>query len=287
LAGHRLWPGIVVPAVSEAERHSLAAVRRGRGPRLCAVPVGTFVVLGLTLAPRDAAAMHLADGVLPGVWCAIWALIALPFVFFAWRRFDGQRRRDPRSMPLAAMVGAAVFALSCMPIPVPFVGTCSHPCGTGLAAVLLGPLAAVLLTVVALALQAVFLAHGGVTTFGADIVSMGVVGGFAGYAAFRAARAAGLGLWGAGFLAGVCSDWATYLTTAAELALGLHGDRSASGLFLAVVAAFVPTQLPLGILEGFLTGGALAFVARRRPALLASLRLGNNVGSRVVPVEST
>jgi cobalt/nickel transport system permease protein len=282
--GHRLWPGIFVPAGSEPPSGAAPGrVHRARLPALA----WPFVLVGLVVTPRDAAAMHLADGVLPASWCVVWALVALPFVFFAWQRFDRQRRRDPRSMPLAAMVGATVFALSCMPIPVPFVGTCSHPCGTGLAAVLLGPLMAVLLTIVALALQALFLAHGGVTTFGADVVSMGVVGGFAGYAAFRAARAAGLGLWGAGFLAGLLSDWATYLTTAGELSLGLHGDRSLGGLFLAVVAAFVPTQLPLGILEGFLTGGALAFVAERRPELLARLHLGIDAEGRVTTAGST
>lgn len=232
-----------------------------------------FFLAALLLLPRSALAMHLSDGVLPASWCAVWTLVALPFAVFALRRFERLRREDPLSTPLAAMVGAAVFALSCMPIPVPFVGTCSHPCGTGLAAVVLGPSMAVLLTVVALALQAVFLAHGGVTTFGADIVSMGVVGGFAGYAVFQLARRVGLGLWAAGFLAGLTSDWATYLTTATEMALALHGDRPTLAFFAAVVAAFVPTQLPLGILEGILTGGALAFVERRRPDLLTRLRI--------------
>jgi cobalt/nickel transport system permease protein len=217
--------------------------------------------------------MHLSDGVLPGSWCAIWSAVAFPFVAIAVHRFRVQRKSDPISMPLAAMAGAAVFALSCMPIPVPIAGTCSHPCGTGLAAVLLGPFPAVLITVVALAIQALFLAHGGITTFGADVLSMGIAGSFAGYAAFRLGRRAGLSLWAAAFLAGVLSDWATYATTALEIALGLHGDRSALSLFLTVGAAFMPTQLPLGILEVFLTGGALAFVHERRPDLLASLGL--------------
>jgi cobalt/nickel transport system permease protein len=229
-------------------------------------------VLGALLSiPGAAYAMHLTDGVLPGRWCAVWAAIALPFVVLAIRRFQARRRGDPISAPLAAMAGAAVFALSCMPIPVPFAGTCSHPCGTGLAAVLLGPFAAVLISVVALAIQALFLAHGGITTFGADVLSMGVAGSFSGYFAFRIARGAGASLWGAAFLAGVLSDWATYATTAAEIAFGLHGDRSVLSLFLTVIAAFVPTQLPLGMLEGFLTAGALAFVHERRPDLLSSL----------------
>jgi cobalt/nickel transport system permease protein len=231
---------------------------------------GAVLAAALTF-PSAAFAMHLTDGVLPGTWCAVWAALTLPFVVIAVQRFQSRRRSDPVSAPLAAMAGAAVFALSCMPIPVPIAGTCSHPCGTGLAAVLLGPWAAVLITVVALAIQALFLAHGGITTFGADVLSMGIAGSFTGYFAFRIARHAGVSLWGAAFLAGLLSDWATYATTAAEIAFGLHGDRSVLSLFVTVVIAFVPTQLPLGILEGFLTGGALTFVHERRPDLLPSL----------------
>jgi cobalt/nickel transport system permease protein len=227
------------------------------------------VFVALLVVPRDAFAMHLTDGVLPTSWCIGWALVALPIVALAWRKLEAQRRRDPQSTPLVAMVGAAVFAISCMPIPVPMVGTCSHPRGVGLAAILVGPARTILLTVVALLLQALFLAHGGITTLGADVLSMGIVGGLTGYAVFHVAHRAGVGLWGAAFLAGLLSDWATYATTALEIALGLHGDRSTAGLFAAVVVAFVPTQVPLGVLEGFMTAGALTFMRRRRPDLLA------------------
>jgi cobalt/nickel transport system permease protein len=221
--------------------------------------------------PSSAHAMHLADGVLPPSSCIAWSLVALGFVTVAFRKFDAARLRDERLGPLVAMIGAAVFAISCMPVPVPFVGTCSHPCGTGLAAILVGPLLTVLLTTVALLLQALFLAHGGITTLGADIISMGVAGGFVGWAVFRLGRRAGIGLFGAAFLAGLLSDWATYATTALELSLGLHGDGSIARLFGAVALAFAPTQIPLGLLEGALTGGAIAWVYRRRPALLARL----------------
>jgi cobalt/nickel transport system permease protein len=253
---------------------SFRSVRRFLYRPRCEPSLFIAVSIALVSAPNAVHAMHLSDGVLPGSWCAIWSAVAFPFVAIALRRFQTQRKSDPISAPLAAMAGAAVFALSCMPIPVPIAGTCSHPCGTGLAAVLLGPFPAVLITVVALAIQALFLAHGGITTFGADVLSMGIAGSFTGYAAFRLGRGAGLSLWASAFLAGVLSDWATYATTALEIALGLHGDRSALSLFFSVGAAFLPTQLPLGILEGFLTGGALAFVHERRPDLLASLGLG-------------
>jgi cobalt/nickel transport system permease protein len=231
------------------------------------------IVANGALTPRPVQAMHLADGILPATSCAVWSLCAFVLVAVAFRRFDSARLKDGQLGPLVAMVGAAVFAISCMPVPVPWVGTCSHPCGTGLAAILVGPLLTVLLTTVALLLQALFLAHGGITTLGADIMSMGVAGGFIGYGVFRGLRAAGISLFAAAFVAGAFSDWATYTMTAFELALGLEGPVSAGSLFSSVLLAFAPTQLPLGLLEGALTAGALRWVYKRRPALLARLRV--------------
>jgi len=229
--------------------------------------------MSVLASAQPARAMHLADGVLPASSCVLWSLLAFGLVAWALRRFDRARLSDPQLGALVAMVGAAVFAISCMPIPVPLVGTCSHPCGTGLAAILVGPLLTVLLTTVALLLQALFLAHGGITTLGADIVSMGLAGGLAGYLVFRGLQRLGFSMFAAAFVAGVLADWATYTTTALELALGLHGKTPFGVLFSSVLLAFVPTQLPLGLLEGALTAGALTWVHKRRPALLERLWL--------------
>ncbi|XXS72321.1 energy-coupling factor ABC transporter permease [Sorangium sp. So ce131] len=231
------------------------------------------VFLAALVAPRPAAAMHLAEGVLPLGWCAVWNAIALPFVAAALHALRQRTQRDAFYKPFVGLVAAAVFAISCMPVPVPTAGTCSHPCGTGLAAILIGPRMTVLVTVVALLLQALFLAHGGLTTLGADVASMGIAGAFAGYLAFRAAQRCGASLWVAGFLAGVTSDWATYATTALELALGLAGEGSVKTMFAGVALAFVPTQLPLGLLEGVMTAGALVFLRTRRPDILERLRV--------------
>jgi cobalt/nickel transport system permease protein len=230
-----------------------------------------LVAVAVLLAPREAAAMHLSDGVLPARWCVLWALLAAPFVVHAWRKFDARRLRDARQGPLLAMVGAAVFAVSCMPVPIPIVGSCSHPCGTGLAAILVGPELTVLITAVALLIQALFLAHGGLTTLGADILSMGIVGGFAGFVVYRAARRCGLGVLAAAFLAGLVSDWATYATTAFELGVALHGTRSLLTVFGGLCLAFAPTQMPLGLLEGAVTAGALSFLERRRGRIFSRI----------------
>ncbi|MCM8789899.1 MAG: energy-coupling factor ABC transporter permease, partial [Candidatus Omnitrophica bacterium] len=58
-----------------------------------------------------------------------------------------------------------------------------------------------------------------------------------------------------------------------ELASALSGSKSVFSLFITILLTFIPTQLPLGILEGFLTGGMLVFVYRRRPDIFASLHI--------------
>jgi cobalt/nickel transport system permease protein len=235
--------------------------------------IRVVLAIALLLAARPAHAMHLAEGILPLGWAVLWTVAALPFVAIALWMAKTRAVRDPVYKPFLAMIAAAVFLISCMPVPVPTAGTCSHPCGTGLAAILVGPWMTVLVTVVALLLQALFLAHGGLTTLGADVISMGVAGAFVGWALFRLLRRLGASVWVAAFVAGLLSDWATYATTSLELATALHGDKSVGTLFTTVALAFVPTQLPLGILEGFLSAGAVAFLLKRRRDILERLEV--------------
>ena len=246
--------------------------RRARDRDSFVFPLALAAGIAIAL-PRPARAMHLADGILPLGWAAAFTALALPFVAVALGLLRRRAKADARLKPLVGMVAAAVFLLSAMPVPVPVVGTCSHPCGTGLAALMVGPWMTVLVTVVALLLQALFLAHGGFTTLGADVLSMGVAGAFAGYGAFRLLRRMGAGLPLSAFAAGLFSDWATYAVTSAELASTLHGPRPFGETLGAICLAFIPTQLPLGVLEAFLTAGAVSFMAKRRPDLVARLGL--------------
>lgn len=230
-----------------------------------------LLLSGLVLLPAPAFAMHISEGILPAPWAGLWLTLSIPFVFWGLRQVKTRSALDAKSKALVALVGSAVFIISCMPVPVPTAGTCSHPCGTGLAAILIGPGPTFVVTSVALLLQALFLAHGGLTTLGADIVSMGVVGGLAGYGVFRVLRGARVSPVLAAFVGGVLSDWATYTTTSFQLASALHGSGSLWAMFVAILVAFIPTQLPLGIFEGFLAAGAYRFIRSRRPELLEPL----------------
>lgn len=237
--------------------------------------VGIYFLFAL---PADAHAMHIGEGILPLGWAALWYLAAVPFVAFGLYRLKNDKEVS-RLKPLLGMVAAAVFVISCMPVPVPTAGTCSHPAGTAMAAILIGPVYSILATSVALLLQALFLAHGGLSTWGANIFSMGVIGSFTGYAVFKGLGKLNVPLLVAAFLAGVIGDWATYAATSFELASALHGPGEFYKLFYTIALAFVPTQLPLGILEGLLTAGAIKFLKARRPELL-----GEEPSADAVPV---
>ncbi|MHB9038072.1 MAG: energy-coupling factor ABC transporter permease [Armatimonadota bacterium] len=240
--------------------------------RLGLIGMASALTAGLMfgmLAP--AYAMHISEGILPVPWAGLWFLVSIPFVAWGLRDLRVRSKRTPQFKPLVGLVGAAVFIISCMPIPVPTAGSCSHPCGTGLAAILIGPTLTVVVTSVALLLQALFLAHGGLTTLGSDIISMGVAGAFVGYGVFHVLRRLGVSWLIAAFFAGLLSDWATYSVTSFELASALHGSGSLESMFKAILLAFVPTQVPLGVFEGFVTMGAYRFIFLRRPELLGSL----------------
>ena len=227
----------------------------------------TIFGLGLALWSTPVQAMHISEGILPGSWAAVWFLVAMPFVYAGLRSINQKRAEDPRAMTMIAMIGAAIFVISCMPVPIPWLGSCSHPCGTGLGALLIGPGPTVVVASIALLFQALFLSHGGLTTLGANIVSMGVVGAFSAYGVFHLLRSLRIPLLVAVAAAGMISDWATYATTSAELASALHGGAFWS-MFAVISAAFLPTQLPLGIAEGLMSAIAYRFVLTRRPELL-------------------
>jgi len=229
------------------------------------IAMAVIVSAGMVAWTPEAEAMHITEGILPASWAGLWFLVAAPFVFLGLRNLKVLSAGSAHVKPLIGLTGAAVFVISCMPIPVPVVGSTAHPCGVGLAAILLGPGITTLIASVALTLQALFLAHGGLTTLGANTLSMGVIGGFAGYAVFHVGRRLGAGTWGSAFAAGLIANWATYSGTALFMALALARDGEWPSMFLAILAAFAPTQVPLGVLEGFITAGAYGFIMRRRP----------------------
>lgn len=232
-----------------------------------------FLFLVALFYSEDAMAMHISEGILPFNWALFWTVIAAPFIAWGIYRLKKQSSIDLSFKPFVGLIAAVVFIISCMPVPVPIAGTSSHPTGVAISAVLLGPAISVIVASVALLLQALFLAHGGLSTLGANIVAMGVMGSIVGYLTFKSLRRFNASIAVSGFMAGLFADWATYLTTSVELALGIRGESPFLPLFSKILMAFIPTQLPLGILEGAMTAGMVVLLYKKRPDLLVKMRV--------------
>jgi cobalt/nickel transport system permease protein len=107
---------------------------------------------------------------------------------------------------------------------------------------------------IVLLFQALLLAHGGLTTLGANVFSMAIVGSFVAYGVFRGLMALRLPFSVVIFLAAALSDMATYITTSMQLALSFPDPVSGfTGALAKFMAVFAVTQIPLALSEGFLT----------------------------------
>ncbi|UCV28343.1 energy-coupling factor ABC transporter permease [Ferribacterium limneticum] len=197
--------------------------------------------------------MHIMEGFLPVEHALGWTVASAPFVALGIRSVRRQLREQPEQRMLLGVAAAFSFVLSALKLP-SVTGSCSHPTGVGLGTLLFGPLAMVPVGLVVLLFQALLLAHGGLTTLGANLFSMAIVGPCAAYGVFRLARGLGLSLTAAVFAAACLGDLATYLTTSLQLAWAFpdpSGGFTAS--LLKFGAIFAVTQLPLAISEGLLT----------------------------------
>jgi cobalt/nickel transport system permease protein len=126
--------------------------------------------------------------------------VAAPFVVHGARAVVRQVREEPETRLLLGAAGAFTFVLSALKLP-SVTGSSSHPTGTGLGAILFRPPVMALLGTIVLTFQALLLAHGGITTLGANAFSMAVVGPWVAYAVYALVRRLGGGLAVAVFLA--------------------------------------------------------------------------------------
>ena len=208
--------------------------------------------------------VHIAEGFLPPVHAAAWTAVAAPFVIHGTRSATRIVRDNPSARLLLGAAGAFTFVMSAIKLP-SVTGSSSHPTGTGVGAIIFRPPVMALLGTIVLLFQALLLAHGGLTTLGANVVSMAVVGPWVGYGLFRILAAAPFMI--RVFVGVAVADLATYVTTATQLALAYPegGFVEAWSRFLGI---FAVTQVPLAIVEGLI--GVLlinALIAWARPEM--------------------
>jgi len=217
--------------------------------------------------------MHIMEGFLPVKHAIGWSIASAPFVAYGLRGINKRVKENPEQRMLLGVATAFTFVLSALKMP-SVTGSCSHPTGTGLGAVLFGPTAMAPIGAVVLLFQALLLAHGGLTTLGANIFSMAIVGPFAAFAVFRLGRVIKLPFGVCVFLAAALGDLLTYVTTSVQLALAFPdpaGGFTASLIKFAGI--FAITQVPLAISEGLLTVVVFNALARFNPRELKELKV--------------
>ena len=212
-----------------------------------------YVLAVYIFFPDNAYGMHIMEGFLPFNWAAFWWIAMIPFVIAGVHSIRKTVALHPSLKMLLGMAGAFAFVLSALKIP-SVTGSSSHPTGVGLGTILFGPTAMTVLSMIVLLFQALLLAHGGITTLGANTFSMGIVGPFVCYGIYKGAKKLGAPLWLSVFLSATLGNLMTYVTTAIQLGLAFP---AATGGVLASTAKFMGifafTQVPLAISEGILT----------------------------------
>ena len=213
-----------------------------------------FIIIAIAvLLPTQLFGMHIAEGYLPANWAIGWAAMFLPFLFFGVRKIKSISEKEPKAKMLFAVVGAFVFVLSSVKLP-SLGGSSSHLTGIALGAILFGASSMSIIGLIVLLFQALLLAHGGITTLGANAFSMAVVGSVVAIIVYRTLKAAKISSNVSVFITAFVSDIAIYMCTSAQLALAFQSSEASFGSnFLKFISVFAVTQIPLAVIEGLLT----------------------------------
>lgn len=225
--------------------------------------------------------LHAPDGFfsLP-VAIAGYALAAV-FIGIAIRQTN--KNLNERIVPMMGVMAAFIFAAEMINFPVAG-GTSGHLVGGALAAIVLGPWAAILVMTAVVGLQALLFQDGGLVVLGINLLNMSIVSVLAGYGAYWVS-----GKLGASYkqmmIGGFVAAWLSVVVSATSTALML-GASGTTPLALAL-PAMVGVHMLIGVGEGLITVFALSFIRTARPALLETSSTAPARGSSDTPRTAT
>ena len=207
--------------------------------------------------------MHIPDGFLSTPIAAIGWAVMIAFVAVAARMAN--QKLNERAVPLMGVMAAFIFAAQMMNFPVAG-GTSGHMLGGALAAILLGPWAAVIIMASVVGLQAFLFQDGGIGALGMNIFNMGILTAFVGYAVYRGIQMATGAQGAVALVAAFAAAWVSVETAAIVTSLELAlSDTSPLDVAL---PAMVGVHALIGIGEGLITAAALGFIMSTRADLL-------------------
>ena len=207
--------------------------------------------------------LHIPDGFLNTPVAVVGWLLTTLLIGCALQQTRAQL--GERQVPLMGILAAFIFAAQMLNFPVAG-GTSGHMLGGALAAIILGPWAAVLIMTCVIAVQALLFQDGGLLVMGWNILNMGVFTAFSGYFVYKGV----IRLLGANrravLVAGLAGAWLSVMVGAVATAVEL-AVSGASPLGI-VLPAMTGVHALIGVGEGLITVAALAFIAQTRPDML-------------------
>jgi cobalt/nickel transport system permease protein len=211
--------------------------------------------------------MHIPDGFLSITICVLMYVISAAFLIWSWRRTKSEYFSS--TTPLLAMSSAFVFAAQMINFPILY-GTSGHLVGGTFLAVLLGPYAAILSMTIVLMMQALIFVDGGITTFGANVFNMAVIGGLSFFmvkALTRESKSKGRL-----FLSIFAASWLSVVlgALACGLQIGFSPLFSEAGGIFVTIPAMLFWHLLIGLGEASITAILLTQLNRLQSPLLAS-----------------
>lgn len=226
--------------------------------------------------------VHMSDGIVSAPTSVLFGVVAGGVLVVAARR--ARAELDERSVPLAGLVAAFIFAVQMVNFPI-LPGVSGHLLGGALAAILVGPYTGTLCIAIVLVVQSLLFADGGVSALGTNITNMAVFGVATGYAtALAASRTLGRGgalsirqLGVVGFVSAVVGTVCAAMGFVLEYAIGGAAQTSLGS----VAAYMLGTHVLIGIGEGVITALTVMAVGRARPDLVYLLR-NQRVGSEAL-----
>ncbi len=226
--------------------------------------------------------MHVPDGFLSPPVAIACATLAVAGVGAAASR--SRALLGSRSVPRMGVTAAFIFSAQMINFPVAG-GTSGHLVGGALAAVLLGPSAAVVAMTAVLAMQCLVFGDGGLLALGANVLNMAVVHPVVGFAVYRLLVGVGpdRAPSGARRIASLAfASWVATVVAAATCAGELALSRVASPSV--VFPAMVAVHLAIGLGEALIAALVLAAILRLRPELLERPRLAQSASPGAIVV---
>jgi len=207
--------------------------------------------------------MHIPDGFLSTLVSIVLWIVSIGAVAYALRRVG--KDLGERQVPLMGVLAAAIFAGQMLNFSVTG-GTSGHLLGAALATILLGPWAAVIVLTSVVSIQALIFQDGGLLALGANIFNMAIIGVTVSYFVYTSVKKLARGKsWGV-FVGGAAAAWLSIVVAslAAALELAISGTSPAN----IAVPAMGGIHMLIGLGEGLITVGALAFLYAARRDLL-------------------